>query len=112
MISFGAHPLYDDLCDQARTFGQFLGRESAYERYSRSGEPRQSLPMNYAAERSFSIPRSLVTPSVRPLPMNDGPKGIGSPTDLQSPGLPYYSLNFSIFKVNCAIDYDFYSRER
>ncbi len=42
VISFGAHPLYNDLCDQARTFGVLWTVNT----FDRSGEPRQSLPMN------------------------------------------------------------------
>ena len=88
--TFGIRPLYDDSCDQARTFGHILGREFAYERY-RSGEPRQSLPLNNAADRIISIPRSLVTPSGRPLPLNDGLKAGTFPTLRSRPGLTSYS---------------------
>ena len=88
--TFGVRPLYDDSCDQARTFGLSHGAFS-YEHQIFSGEPRQSLPMNHAAERTFSIPRSLVTPSGRPLPMNDG-RVAGTFSTLRSrSGLTTYS---------------------
>lgn len=50
------------------------------------------LHMNDAAERTFSIPRSLVTPSARPLTMNDGPRVIGKRTIAGRPGLTCYSI--------------------
>ena len=89
--TFGVRPLYDDSCDQARTFG-VSHRAFSYE-HQIPGEPRQSLPMNYAADRIVLDPPGLVIePSAgRPLPMNDG-RVAGTFSTLRSrSGLTTYS---------------------
>lgn len=90
-LSFGTAPFTLNNATRRGRAEHFL-RAFSCEQHSRSSEPRQSLPMNDAAERTFSIPRSLVTPSARPLTMNDGPRVIGKRTIAGRPGLTCYSI--------------------
>lgn len=76
--------------------------------------PHRPLHLNNAPERDplSILAGSYSTFSGPALPMNNGPKGTGFPTNFRSPGLPYDSLISSIVKINFEIDPIFYSRER
>ena len=75
MISFSVRPLYNDSCDQARTFGASQ-RAFSYEHQILPGEPRQSLPMNYGQGVFITTLRSAF-----------GSGGCGSPPGLMNDGV-------------------------
>lgn len=91
-LSFGTAPFTLNNATRRGRAEHFLRAFSCEHRLF-SGEPRQSLPMNDAAERLVSNPTGLVTPiSARPLTMNDGPRVIGKRTIAGRPGLTCYSI--------------------